>query len=291
MTKIQFDSNLLPVLDAAAARSAHCGLGAVPFIAFFDALLTEPSYMSLVLQLTHCDAAAVKTAVRAAAEKALPGFGEDAPAIADDEKIELDQRVVSVLLNAALHTYGCSRENGIIDFVDILAAALSALESSRSPLAKTLSDAGLTGLAVKLIDREVHEKDGLIDSLKLTGCDLLEEDLREMTGETEPSQDEDDEKAAAEESSSEAVPSDDMEEYREAMKKALENFSNSPLGEMIREIAQRQGGEGQLSASFIVDKNGNFVQAGESSEALRGLFGARPSEGREAEKDRGPSRA
>ncbi|MBP3438980.1 MAG: AAA family ATPase [Sutterella sp.] len=292
MTKIQFDSNLLPVLDAAAARSAHCGLGAVPFIAFFDSLLTVPSYMSLVLQLTHCDAAAVKAAVRAAAEKALPGFGEDAPAIADDEKIELDQRVVSVLLNAALHTYGCRRENGIIDFIDILAAALSALESSRSPLAKTLSDAGLSGLAVKLIDREAHEKDGLIDGLKLTGCDLLEDDLREMTGETDGLQSENDEdEETSEDSTSEGIPAEDMEEYREAMKKALENFRNGPIGEMIREIAQRQGGEGQISASFIMDKNGNFVQAGESAEALRGLLGGRPADGGEERKDPGPSRA
>lgn len=291
MTKIQFDSNLLPVLDEAAARSAHCGLGAVPFIAFFDSLLTVPSYMPLVLQLAHCDAEAVKTAVRAAAEKALPGYGGDAPALAEDEKVELDQRVVSVLLNAALHTYGCRRENGIVDFIDILAAALSALEASRSKLAKTLSDAGLSGLAVKLIDREAHEKDGLIDGLKLTGCDLLEDDLREMTGEADRPESESDEQEAGGEVPSSGMAPEDMEEYRDAMKKALENFSNSPLGEMIREIAQRQGGEGQLSASFIVDKNGNFVQAGESAEALRGLFGARPADGRAPQQDPGPSRA
>ena len=275
MTKLQFDKTLMPVLDTAALRTGACGMDTIPFEIFLDVLLTSKTYIADVLKLTGCDVEAAKSAVRSHAQERWPAYADALAGLCrpleSDADPYLDQQIVTVLLNAALHTYGCNRPSGIIDFVDILTASLTLLEKHRSPLAQKLAEARLSSLAAKLCDSEAHRKDGLIDGLKLSGCNFFEDDLRGITGEASAADDADREPGSADTPANtpegdivqvDGLTEEQLNEYRDVMKTAIENFRNSPLGKMIQEIAKRQGGGTPVSASFIIDRNGNFVNTG-----------------------------
>lgn len=275
-----------PALFFAAAMSGAFSRGRIPsrFLErVFAAAGTDAAAAARALSQA-CRALAERTK----AEPELPALPETPLAMPlDDAFFERCPDLETVYANAAIHVWGAQRKSGLIDSCDVMIALLDRLEamSARSELAGRLRSARFSALALKLADAGVHAAGGPAEGLIASGdafADLLARfENREEDGGDETDEEEGAEGGApsagtaggspalpaakAQDSEKESAPEDGRAQERAAqtadaiaadLRRAFENFSNGPIAEMIREMAEK----GQpVRGTVVVDGSGRVV--------------------------------
>jgi ATP-dependent Clp protease ATP-binding subunit ClpA len=309
-----------PALYFAAAMAGALSRGRIPS-RFFERVVMAAGADAEAAAAALTDACRT-LAERTHVDPALPELPETPLAMPlDDTFFERCPDLETVYANAALHVFGAQRKSGLIDSCDVAIALLDRLEvmSARSELAAKLKAANFTALAFKLADAGVHAEGGPADGLVASG-DAFEELLSrfEENGDGEEEEEPEDitedagdkgeapaaeakpadgKAAPAEAKASDAgkkdgASSDEKAQERAAqtadaiaadLRKAFENFSNGPIAEMIREMAEK--GE-PVRGTVVVDGNGRVVgvSAGVPGEGRSGGSGdGEDSDGDEAE--------
>ncbi len=238
-----FDYPVAGALQASMVIAQRYGMKSVPLDLFLHYLLTEPEGLTEeIFELAEIDHAHVLDVLTKVVETRYPAIvdweirPEDEETFRED--FELAPLLMTVLVNAAIHAYSCGRKVKAADTHDVLVSILNNIELSDPDLCLKLGAAGLTSLAMKMVDKQVHGEDGLMQEHEIEAVPILTAQAEAM---------EIIENAQGGEKQLTVKPADDSvlsgideAEIIRMLKERMKAIEESPMGDLIKKLANQQ---------------------------------------------------
>lgn len=238
-----FDYPVAGALQASMVIAQRYGMKSVPLDLFLHYLFTEPEGLTEeIFELAEIDHANVLDVLTKVVETRYPVIvdweirPEDEETFRED--FELAPLLMTVLVNAAIHAYSCGRKVKAADTHDVLVSILNNIELSDPDLCLKLGAAGLTSLAMKMVDKQVHGEDGLMQEHEIEAVPILTAQAEAM---------EIIENAQGGEKQLTVKPADDSvlsgideAEIIRMLKERMKAIEESPMGDLIKKLANQQ---------------------------------------------------
>ena len=239
-----FDYPVAGALQAAMVVAQRYNLANVPLVLFMYALMTEPDGLTEeIFDVAGIDHARVLDVLTQEIETRWPDVIDWEVRPEDEENFredfDLDPLLLTVLVNAAIHAASCAREIKAADTHDVLVSILNNIEVNDPDLCLKLGAAGLTSLGLKLCDPKVHGAGGLMEShdfeaipvlnAHAEAVDIVEGDAGDESGPVNNVLD-----------AKPTLNGLDEEELVRRLRERLKALEESPLGQVIRGLANKQ---------------------------------------------------